>query len=666
MAVNLWSEAGKPTSYKGLPTGMDNMVAGLEVNTYQVLTFKARSASSKVLTINNIGNINLTPEFKEYSFETLNDDGFLRFYVSNPPTDIDIEDINLVYKTPEVKRAQKLTLNIANDFYSYEGRLAPNTTIIDAETVRLDAVSMGESSYMFVNVTPYTDYYVSAESDCEYGVFNFNASKVLKGYSLQGGTFNSEDNTTVRFYFKNAYVEKGTFYFKKPLIALGKDVVPYERKRGSIPALPTPVKNLLPSFTSGAWALTGQNLTVVDSYEVENNTPLNNYEGCRYALTQFKKGQNYTLSFDDCSEDTKIWVHYIGGGYTVRQDANSTRGAKSYTFTTPDDIVYDTIRIIFDNATSRNRMWVKKPMMTEGTAIQKFEPYEVLPNKRANVAPKKNLIKPFGDLAWTYPAVSLGRYTIESPRRIVLDATESHQYVRVPFPVEPNTDYTLSSKHNGKIGIYTYDGASGLVHYTQSQKATFNSKNNTMLRLYISNLDLGNGKFSFDDIQVEKGTVDTSYELYEETNKKAFTVPDKNKFDFKNAIVSVVGGYATLTKTDEYVEADIKAGGYGFKFANVPVEPNTDYVFSVKVDVIKGSTTGVRIHFMDTNTYSTAVSLPYQAFNSGNNTSIELMYYLGMDVKEDSLVRVSEFQLEKGTVRTPYEPYELVNKEARR
>jgi hypothetical protein len=254
-------------------------------------------------------------------------------------------------------------------------------------------VKKGGFGFKFINVSvkPNTDYTFSLKDTIIKGDtvgirIHFMDTNVYTP-AIKYGTvysFNSGSNTSLALmYYVGLEVQEDSIVRVYDMqLEEGLKATPYEpfKARVDNPSIRSYTKNLLPPFTSGSWALTGTNLKVLGDYEIENKEPLTNYEGSRYALTNFKRGQTYTISFDDCTEDTKIWIHYINGGYTARQDSSSVRGAKSYTFTAPTDIAYDVIRVIFDNATSRNRMWVKNPIMSESSTPVKFEPLKMNTN----------------------------------------------------------------------------------------------------------------------------------------------------------------------------------------------------------------------------------------------------------------------------------------------
>jgi hypothetical protein len=778
MAINLWAEGGQPTSYNPLSGGMGNIVSGLPAGKYTVRFTAYSTSGTNTLSINSVGTIELTKEPKFYEYEVTNSSGYFRFYVNKNPSDIFINNIEVC------ETLGSFTLNGVEGFDHFDGRLAPNATIIDNQTVRLDAVSWGESSYIRVNVEPNTDYYVSADSDCEYGVFNYDASRTLLEYSLKGGKFNSENNTVVRFYFKNVAEEKGTFFFRNPMITLGKYAIPYEKKKGSRIVEPSIGKNIFSvyHFDNEKKEEDTYNLYIVN-YSLKPNTTY--ILSSNAPMTESGKANVYLQSFSS-TPSYGVW------------DGNSVKHTTSATGLVTIYVRNDHTRnepTEFYNDLLKGKYWIQ---LEEGKEVTAYEPFKVQLNKVPVYGQSKNLLSQQDLTKWT------------NERSIVEDTGEyykGNKVYKVSFKKEnlpriysffdaPLENVSASvyvkmlKKDGGSPNFYIRQEGFGTVYavtgmdtpigeWKRIEMNNFSVKSRSMFLLYYSpqtpadiemlvampqveisrvsseyvNPDVKKVRPALDNEElwidnkdqlplptgwtynprsplVDKGTyrvtfkamsptagkirvvdndstsinqfieLTTEYKDYEVIfeskrdyagvlmlyavldkpdvyikdisfkryrDNKAKLIPKKNLFDFKSSEPITVGGYINLTKTDSYVEADIKAGGYGFKFPAVPVKRNTNYVYSVKHDILKGDTLGIRVHFMNTNTFSIAVrGATHHFFNSGENDSVELMYYAGMAVDVDSIIRVYDIQLEEGSIATDYEPYKLTNKQAKR
>jgi hypothetical protein len=790
---------------------MANIVSGLPIGKFIVRFIAYSTSGTNTLSINSVGTIALTKEPKFYEYEVDNNSGYFRFYVNKNPSDIYITDIE-VYET-----LGKFTINGVDGFDKFDGRLAPNATIIDNQTVRLDAVSWGESSYLRVGVEPYTDYYVSADSDCEYGVFNYDASKVLVEYSLKGGTFNSGNNTVVRFYFKNAIKEKGTFFFRNPMITLGTFKVPYEKKKGSVMVKPSIVKNIIREPIE-SWRYNWLGNSTIDKFEdyvritLDTSKQSSSAISHRYSLIEVSREKQYTLSFTARANRKGVQPNYIyvmsetAGNKVVNRDAVPYLSTEWGRYSIPissDKTVSDAnvmIGLYSGTSSNVNGDWVelKDIQLEEGSVATSYEPFKTQLNKVPNYVPSKNLLLQQDLTAWSnersivedtgefykgnkvykvsfkneslpriysffdppvqnisasvyvkmlkkdggspnfyirqegfgtvyavtgmdtpigeWKRVELNNFSVkarsmfllyyspQTPADIeMLIAMPQVEISRVPSKYEsPRIKKVRPALNSEELWIdnkdqlplptgWTYNPRSPLLD-KDTYRVTFRAMSPTPGKIRV----VDNDSTSINEF-IELTTEYKEYEVIFESKRdypgvlmfysvldkpdvyikdisfkryrdnKAKLVTKKNLFDFKSSTPVSVGGYINLTKTDEYIEASIKAGGYGFKFLNVPVKRNTDYVYSVKHDVIKGDTLGIRVHFLNTDTYSVAVrGSTEHIFNSGQNDSIDLMYYAGMAVDVDSIIRVYGIQLEEGKKRTEYEPYKLVNKQAKR
>jgi hypothetical protein len=295
-----------------------------------------------------------------------------------------------------------------------------------------------------------------------------------------------------------------------------------------------------------------------------------------------------------------------------------------------------------------------KIMLVEGSDPQPFEPYKLV-NKTATLYPERNLIKPFGDKDYYYRPLSESNFTVVSPRRLELNATADHQYMRFPIKVKRNTVYTVAAKHNGKMGIYTSDGASGIVDYTTNQQATFNSGNRDEIRFYWTNIGMGNGKFFIEDLIISEGT-NATFEPYKEVNKPAVLYPQKNLIKGFSSYIS--NGITMIDKFNEYKAQMRSTNPTSNGYWEMDVEPYTDYVYSM----IRPNDVSIGIFNADASKNIAGYTvIDDVVFNSGDNKKVRA-YVRSVNVTAGAIFVLENPQLEKGKVKTTFEPYKIGNK----
>lgn len=268
MALNLWKLAGKPTAYSPLPTGYTD--SGFIRTGSMKLKFKAKSSSKANLrvfvsvTYALNSSITLTEDLKEYEYDFFyNQVGVLSFHNINNVTDIIIQDIELVRKP-----LPKLTINGIDGFNS--GKWVLNSslhTVINDETLELNATSLSQNAYILVDVIPNTVYTYGLEEGLA-AITTENASSfLLTPYASGFRSFNTGNNSKIRCYLSNASVGTGRFIFKRPMLNLGSTPAPYSKKTGDRMVEPTPVKNLFDKTT-----ITSNSVVNSDNGSLVSNT----------------------------------------------------------------------------------------------------------------------------------------------------------------------------------------------------------------------------------------------------------------------------------------------------------------------------------------------------------------------------------------------------------
>lgn len=453
--------------------------------------------------------------------------------------------------------------------------------------------------------------------------------------NTQSGTF------PANIYVENVQIEEGYPTAFEPYTLVEKPIS--ERS--------VPKKNLLKGFKR--FVLNNFTLaSIANNWKASFTSQVANSNS--YFPVDVKPNTNYTFSITKPS-DVQIAVF----------DSTATTTIVSYT--TNSSITFNSgarsqVRLYVREMTAGVTFELSNPQLEEGSVATDFKEYE-LGNKGANLFPKKNLIKPFGDDDYVFPAVSVGRYTIISPSRIELDATADHQYFRIGFPVKPYTVYTVSANHNGKIGIYSDDGASGIVQYDTIQKATFNSGNRNVIRFYFSNIGMGTGKFYVEDLQLEEGSVVTDYEPYTLINRPSSLAPKKTP---KKNLVPPFSKWATIgdnfkINSDYSISGSFVSGTIRACLTTIDVEIGKTYTLSGKVTPVNGR---IRIGKKSDNTLIGVVGAngsPTLTF-----TATEKQYSLSIDNNYGSPVyggtlAFDNIQLEEGSVATDFQPYALVD-----
>ncbi|OLS39147.1 hypothetical protein [Bacillus sp. MRMR6] len=416
MSLNLWKLAGLSTSFNPLPTGLTaNNRVSLNVLQPYVVTLKAKSMSGgRLELINNLvnkGRFTLDGNFKTYTFEitpTPNSTGFHYLYDVDSKGDIIIEDIQLVQKP-----LPKLTINGIDGFLSGKWNISPDATVIDDETLELNATGTYRASLLDIDVKPLSTYTVSFDGDGQLVIqdrsdnsyYTPGMSKGRLLFTTKGGT------NRIRIWFQNTNV-LGKFTFKRPMLNLGTTPSPYEKKRGERMVLPVAKKNLF-NF---------KNYVNAGFTHISNGYKATGYSNGVSSINPFlKPNTTYTLT---CNvESTSGSASGAYGRITLQNgvsffhlNAGASVGFKQNTFTTPSDIALYNTLIIYGSATANEIVEITDIMLVEGTTATPYEPYAVQVNKKPlKYVPKKNLLPTFNwvkaDIYCRYDVLIVNKYT---------------------------------------------------------------------------------------------------------------------------------------------------------------------------------------------------------------------------------------------------------------
>jgi hypothetical protein len=467
MALNLWKTGGKPTSYSSLPTG--DYVNVNQIGVY-VVSFYAKSASSAVLWVQDSSQAKLqqtlTPNRTFYTV-TVTNPTLGRIYIldRNGIGDIVVDSIQLVQKP-----LPKLTINGLDGFNSGKWVLDSHATVVDDETLVLNATADYQTSYLYIPVLPNQTFTVSYGGNMECAV---DAQDVNKGqisqvlaWGLSGRSFTVPANTYfLKFWFGNKY-ERGTLTVNKPMLNMGSIPPPYSKKTGDRMVMPTAKKNLLNlmDLESGSFSVTGAPITHATAYRTKNFIAVK---------------PNATCTFSKLDTSIKWWtIHAFKSDGTWKSQLLDTQ-SNSGSVMIPSDVSF--IKMKFDDGLA---IVNAQPQLEQNTVATAYEPYNVQVNKKPQkYVPKKNLFD--GQL-----------YT---------DGTSAKSNI---IYLDSSKTYIFTNGYSQAIAVYDLQG-NGIVVANPNESKSFSGYLAVKIgRSSSVNLTLNNS-------QLEQGSTATPYEPYQ-------------------------------------------------------------------------------------------------------------------------------------------------------
>ncbi|MFD3271530.1 hypothetical protein ACE3MS_15530 [Paenibacillus dendritiformis] len=115
-----------------------------------------------------------------------------------------------------------------------------------------------------------------------------------------------------------------------------------------------------------------------------------------------------------------------------------------------------------------------------------------------------NLLPPFYD-GWAYNVDNGSTFTATGPHVLTLDAKANNQQAYCNISVVSNTTYFIGLEQGKYAVVGTSEGTPIIVDWTSEAK-TFNSGNETLLRVYLGNYQDGTGAFTFENPILTIGT----------------------------------------------------------------------------------------------------------------------------------------------------------------
>lgn len=221
---------------------------------------------------------------------------------------------------------------------------------------------------------------------------------------------------------------------------------------------------------------------------------------------------------------------------------------------------------------------------------------------------------------------------------------------------------------NNILNNTTYTGENDLVigvrvNGVSNSNVKFTNLTRILLEGDYTNKPIPQGYFqgmqsSFENQLVTQEMVDSGEELEENLGKYRVDVKvrGKNLFNiveepFKNSGNINLKSYnnnsivASLDENDSWAYVRISLTN---------LKPNTDYIFSYNVSANRTA----RV-YSGTNAIDSGINgdNTKRIFNTGNNTNLNIRFFIVTDNGETGEVAFSNIQLEEGTQATPYEPY---------
>jgi hypothetical protein len=522
VALNLWKIGGKLTSYNPLPIGAININL-TNIGDYRVIV-KARSLTNgTILTLQwddggsqkELKSISLTTTTVEYVWDFTTDKP-CPFYVirgSGTP-DIIIDSIELVQKP-----LPKLTLNGVDGFLSGKwSSITSQSTVIDDETLIFNSPLTFQETRLLVNVVrgqTYTFKTENSDSNGRYYITDSGSTIIANAVTVGSTLTFTPQVDAIQIRFGNYSVINTPIIFKRPMLNLGSAPAPYSRKTGDKMVLPVakgngvyqvnklPKKSIVKARTGLSFNGTSDYLQLpsmtTDSVEIDCLIDSTQPTSVPYFLDARTGLANSYFRTEATGKDSWDigWSQVLLNG--IVQISNSTTFPRNQRIkiksiaTTP---FADDLTIFANNGgTSRMKGTLYKVTCYLGGQIVAQYDFENPSNiVGTNVLQKGvNLIPNFDDTRWNLHANAqvLGRNMLR------LNATGANQVSTFDVDVTPNTNY-LGVSQQGRFAVTNMAGSiiTG-ASYNNIGVKTFNSGNNTKLRLYLSSESATSGTFDF-------------------------------------------------------------------------------------------------------------------------------------------------------------------------
>lgn len=260
-----------------------------------------------------------------------------------------------------------------------------------------------------------------------------------------------------------------------------------------------------------------------------------------------------------------------------------------------------------------------------------------------------------------------GKWNLHANAKVIddetleLNATGTNDFSFLEITVMKNTVYIVSQELE-QYSIYS-ELLTSILGYGSGAR-TFNTGNNSKIRVYVSNFGKGTGKFIFKRPMLNLGSIQAPYEkkrgermVVPVARKNLFTSADSFTKDANCIITNNVGVAVDGTITAIKLENTVKANGMWTINNNLKnkLTPSQQYTFScyVRSDVPQMCT----LEWGGLSFYNVTTQ-----WKQVSRTAINFLTNSGLAIKpgdSNSIgsIYICNIQLEEGSTATPYEPY---------
>ncbi|MDR7207593.1 hypothetical protein [Priestia megaterium] len=419
-------------------------------------------------------------------------------------------------------------------------------------------------------------------------------------------------------------------------------------------------KNLLPNFNSPEWfsddSSVGGTMVVDQQNPHKMSLVLSQSAQGRLIQIPVKAGQAYTISFK-----TMTGLYRLYRGRTKHHDVAITivQDTVPTTFTFVADASYGgyvTLRLTQGLA---GTFTFENLQIEEGYAKTAFEPYEEV-NKVAKGVPQYNLVPPFSQ--WNKSSA----FTVNSDSKITASfKAGTINSCDVTIPVVKGKSYTVSGKINEAVSRIRVGRKSdgGYIGVQVGGSITFTATENFILLSIDNNMGspVYGGVATFEDIVMVEGSVKVPFKPYKEISKKASLVPKKNLVPKLSDSWTRNGSVAELVYSDDYALEINPTGTYRYvAYKNIPVVIGKTYVVSGEIEN-NTSTSAIRVFKSSDLSSGNIIARNGQSFTVDSSYGGVVSVVLS-NGEQLTKTKIKNFQLEEGSVVTPFESYKLATK----
>jgi hypothetical protein len=419
-------------------------------------------------------------------------------------------------------------------------------------------------------------------------------------------------------------------------------------------------------------------ITIKGEYEIELVASMNNRDIT--FLVPVKPNTQYKPT---CDTNADVHLFYYDSSRTTKLGQYYNSVSTNGYGTTPANCYYIGFTLT-NRGLGAGTYYFKNWQLEEGITATPFEPYEGI-NKVSKGVGKKNLVPNWNDSGWFQDATALGG-TMEvdpvDPYKMKLTITAGAQGRLIWIPVETGKTYTLSlGRATGLYRAYMnkvrfHDDGKWLNKSTNGS-ITFTTDNNYGGYVTLRFTAGSAGYYNFENIQLEEGSVATSFEPYKEVAKKSILVPKKNyllpftEWTPDNPIHVSVN---ILEQTERRLVAELNNTS-AYAGVSMPIDVKT-------FESIKGKTAILSVNKFVKSQSNSQIQLRFYGGASGNTDFVLGANYTASKVIPTDFtgvflrvqsnqtgytkIEIEDLQLEIGDRPTGYNLFELGNKQSRK